>query len=45
MKWTITFTVTKSVPLFIHVIFQTSDLELGKFVILKLILHKLDSKV
>jgi len=45
MKWAITFTMTKSVPLFIHVIFQTSDLELEKFIILKMILQKQDSKV
>jgi hypothetical protein len=45
MKWAITFTMTKSVPLFIHVIFQTSDQELGKFIILKLILQKEDNKV
>jgi hypothetical protein len=35
MKWAITFSMTKSVPLFIHVMFQTSDLELDKFIILK----------
>jgi len=40
MKWAMTFTTTKSVPLFIHVIFQTSDLELGNFIVLKLILQK-----
>jgi len=44
-KWAIIFTMTKSVPLFIHVIFQTLDLELDKFIILKLILQKQDSKV
>jgi len=28
MKWATTFNMTKSVPFFIRVIFQTSDLEL-----------------